>query len=277
MSADTNRKLRVKVGLWLATAVLIALITATPALSTLFAAPGSVNAKAILNSAVKTKKIANNAVTSAKIKNGSIVDADIAAGAAISAAKINRSGLNADLLDGKNSADFVGTAGNQTINGSLAVNDITYNSIKTGYLTIPPAGMTPNSAGPNVGIFTGVAYATSVETGFVQAGVYLPDGAVITELRAAVLDNHSGTINVELWRAPASGDTVLLPPATLASVQSTGPSASWVTLTDNSIAGATVDNANYTYYVLAGFYGNGGASLELGPIRITYQYQSAGG
>ena len=40
------------------------------------------------------------------IKNGTIRNADIAAGAAISASKINRTGLNADLLDGNHASAF---------------------------------------------------------------------------------------------------------------------------------------------------------------------------
>jgi len=50
-----------------------------------------------------------DSVTSAMIVDGTIVDADINAAANIAASKINRTGLDADLLDGKDSLEFVHT------------------------------------------------------------------------------------------------------------------------------------------------------------------------
>ena len=61
-----------------------------------------------------------DSVTSAMIANGAIDDADIASGANIAATKINRTGLDADLLDGTDSTGFVSTAGDD-MTGTLSV------------------------------------------------------------------------------------------------------------------------------------------------------------
>ena len=61
-----------------------------------------------------------DSVTSAMIVDGTIVDADINAGANIAGSKIDPTGLDADLLDGKDSEDFVHTAGDD-MTGTLTI------------------------------------------------------------------------------------------------------------------------------------------------------------
>ncbi|MDH5405955.1 MAG: hypothetical protein OEX80_05400 [Candidatus Aminicenantes bacterium] len=61
-----------------------------------------------------------DSVTTSMIVNGTIVDADINASANIASSKINRTGLNADLLDGHDSEDFVHTIGDD-MTGTLSV------------------------------------------------------------------------------------------------------------------------------------------------------------
>jgi len=61
-----------------------------------------------------------NSINSSMIVNGTIVDADISSGANISGSKINSYGLDADLLDGKDSTDFVSILGD-SMSGTLQV------------------------------------------------------------------------------------------------------------------------------------------------------------
>jgi len=65
-----------------------------------------------------------DSVTSSMIVNGTIMNADINPSANIAASKINTIGLDADLLDGKDSLDFVHTTGDD-MTGTLNVNTST--------------------------------------------------------------------------------------------------------------------------------------------------------
>jgi len=110
-------------------AILLALVL-TPAAGAALVTPNSVNSLSIVNgqvkaadiakAAIKTAKLANNAVTSAKIADGTIVNVDISAAAAISASKINRSGLDADLLDGRHASAFVANDAGEIDNNDIA-------------------------------------------------------------------------------------------------------------------------------------------------------------
>ncbi len=62
-----------------------------------------------------------DSVESNQIVDGSIVNADIAGNANIAASKINRTGLDADTLDGRNSTDFIPASGDATVTGNLTV------------------------------------------------------------------------------------------------------------------------------------------------------------
>lgn len=63
-----------------------------------------------------------NSVGTSQIQDGQIVNADISPTAAIAASKINRTGLDADLLDGLDSSAFIRTTGDLTLSGNLTVN-----------------------------------------------------------------------------------------------------------------------------------------------------------
>ena len=122
--------------IYLMSGALLLSMVAAPAIAVL-AAKNSVNSRAIIdhtirsrdirNGAVTTDRIAmrairrgkiaigavrsyhikDGAVTTAKIFDGTIVNADISILAAISASKINRTGLDADLLDGYHASAFI--------------------------------------------------------------------------------------------------------------------------------------------------------------------------
>ncbi|TKJ33922.1 hypothetical protein CEE39_03300, partial [bacterium (candidate division B38) B3_B38] len=92
-----------------------------------------------------------DSVNSSMIVNGTIVDADINAGANIAGSKIDPTGLDADLLDGKDSEDFVHTAGDN-MTGTLNVTS------PAGYAVYGSApihgvyGISTNTTGTNWGV-----------------------------------------------------------------------------------------------------------------------------
>ena len=96
-----------------------------------------------------------NSVNSSMIVNGTIVDAEINASANIAASKINRTGLDADLLDGKDSEDFVHTAGD-VMTGTLTINTSSSQAL---------TGVTSNASGMGV-------YGWASDTIGTTCGVY---------------------------------------------------------------------------------------------------------
>ena len=113
-----------------------------------------------------------DSVTSSMIMNGTIVDNDINASANISASKINTTGLDADLLDGKDSLAFVHTTGDD-MTGTLSVN--TTGALYALYVE------EQSSSGPTYGIWAqsdstdgkGVyGYATATSIDGTTYGVY---------------------------------------------------------------------------------------------------------
>ncbi|MDP1809608.1 MAG: hypothetical protein Q8L35_08745 [Actinomycetota bacterium] len=273
---------------WVLTVLLVILVMATPALAAALAnsvgsvaiidgsiktvdiAKGAIKTKKIANSAVKSGKIAAGAVNSAKIADGSIVNADIAADAAIGAAKINRTGLDADLLDGKHGADYVAKTGDQTMAGNLTAANFAYGGAKTGYLSIPGNSFHP--------VFSTDAYDTNFwdlsatgGTGAFFAPVNLPDGATVTEFRYTVFDNVSGDSEGRLFRRNdgSSNDTISY---TGASVDS----GSYQTLSGAVSPGfAVIDNANYSYFILL-YLDASAPSIVANRFRITYTSTSPG-
>src|SRR3990172_10218667 len=89
---------------WLICLVVVALFAGPAVVMAVDA--NTVGSEQIIDLSIKPWDIANGAVNSPKIADGSITNADVAPGAAIAASKINRTGLNADLLDGLNSSAF---------------------------------------------------------------------------------------------------------------------------------------------------------------------------
>ncbi|MDH5404920.1 MAG: hypothetical protein OEZ30_04380 [Candidatus Aminicenantes bacterium] len=96
-----------------------------------------------------------DSVNSAMIVNGTIVDADINAGANIAGSKIDPTGLDADLLDGKDSEAFVHTAGDD-MTGTLTINTSSSKAL---------TGTTSNTSGIGV-------YGKASATGGTNYGVY---------------------------------------------------------------------------------------------------------
>ncbi|MDH5715212.1 MAG: hypothetical protein OEZ30_06590, partial [Candidatus Aminicenantes bacterium] len=96
-----------------------------------------------------------NSVTSGMIVDGTIVDADINASANIAGSKIDPTGLDADLLDGKDSLEFVHTAGDD-MTGTLNVNTTTQYALygKTSHTSGQGVyGWATRAYGTNYGVY----------------------------------------------------------------------------------------------------------------------------
>ena len=134
------------------------------AVTTAKIADGAVTTPKIADGAVATAKIADGNVTSEKIADGAIVNADISGAANIDPAKISGmvwtaandgagSGLDADMVDGKQASAF-----QQTVyDGYLTGQNVT--------ITLPPHTLFTlqlASPSPNVG---GVAFVQGVDCG----------------------------------------------------------------------------------------------------------------
>lgn len=229
------------VGLWLGAAVLLLLI-ATPALSTILAPAGSVNTKAIIK----------NAVTSAKIKNGTVKNADIAAGAAIAAVKINRVGLNADLLDGRHAADFVAKASPAW-------------ATQTRKYSVPPAVWNAQLGDDLIVRSPLGAYTSTLSEWVMTAPVNLPDGAVIKRVDLYYNDTASSTsddLYLEFFRRDL-GTGAITTITTRASNAGLGRGINGADI----VPAVTVDNGANIYYLHAS---HTGSTRQVEAVVITY-------
>jgi hypothetical protein len=236
-------------------------------------AKGAVKPAKIAGGAVRSSKIADGAVNSAKIADGTITNADIAAGAAIAASKINRTGLNADLLDGQNGSDFVGKTGNHAMAGKLTAADFAYGTPQTRHLAIHASALRPELPTYVYNQFGYYLYATGPATEvYFSAPVYLPDGATVTNVTYQAWDNTSYDSRASLvrWRGawPTPGTATA---DQMAGIWSAGESAAWREFSSNVIYEPEIDNVNYAYFVEVRLHGSAGNNLRAGKITVTYQ------
>ena len=117
-----------------------------------------------------------NSVTTSMIVNGTIVDADINASANIAASKINRSGLNADLLDGTDSTGFasydhnhdaryVNTSGDDTMSGFFNIDSGMLNVLQRGAGTWAIWGSNDGPSSPAYGVYGYVSHTSAINYG----------------------------------------------------------------------------------------------------------------
>lgn len=96
-------------------------------------------------------------------------------------------------------------------------------------------------------VFFGSVSGTGVGGGCIQAPAYLPHGATVTSVWASVVDNDaSHDIHITLYRR-ANGN--LYDVADMASLQSSGQSASMATPSDTTISSPQVRYPEYSYYI----------------------------
>lgn len=235
-------------------------------------ATAAINSAKIADGSITNTDIANGAIDSAKIADGSITDADIAPGANIAASKIDRTGLDADRLDGFDSGDFLQAGGDQTITGSLLVDDMSYAAPKTRYVSIPGYTFVAWDSSAQYANFNFELHATGTATEIFGAPVHLPDGAVMTGFQATLVDSH-GAYDVEavLFRRADNGNF-----DDISTIDSEGTTTPLMQVVAAPIGAGleTIDNANWSYGVRLIFNGNAGNNTRLNRVRVEYTYVS---
>jgi hypothetical protein len=164
--------------------------------------------------------------------------------------------------------------GDQVVQGQLTTDAVVYNTPRTHYVSVGGAAFTPrlSTTGYTRVLGNGDAYVTSVGAfDALVTPVQLPDGAIVTEMQATLKDNSATDLEIALWRQSNGGGF-----NEIASVATTGTSASYQTLTDSTISSATVDNSTNSYLVHA-FSPSwpGSAELAVLSVRVTYTLAQA--
>ncbi len=220
------------------------------------------------------ENIADSSITSEKIADGAIMDADIAAGASISPSKISGtawtstndgawSGLDADIVDGINSSQFLRNDTSGTISGNLTVDGSITHQTETRYYTVPFSAFVGSSQ--TVPYTHGADHIRNTEIighGY-NAPVNLPHGATITKFAVYYYrDDAASSFDVHLYRVrPSLAISELFPPTNTD-----------YTIYESSVtANNAVNNENYAYYIYAYLDPNDSdLDVRLGWVRITY-------
>ena len=181
-----------------------------------------------------------------RLLTGEIIDVDIADTANIASSKINRSGLDADMLDGLRGNQFLRSDTSSTINGDLAVNgELTWQT-KTSYISISPAAFRPHVDGYDF-INDGARLRNIDGSSDVYlASVELPHGVKITNITWYWYDSSGSDGSLFMHRSDFDGVA-----GSIASCFSSGSSGDGSSY-DNSVAGGSIDNSQYHYWLSVG-------------------------
>ena len=138
--------------------------------------------------------------------------------------------------------EFVGDV---EIEGDLFVNRIEYQAPRTHYYSVGDGNFHSGSGETyRTSIGYGGSYIFDTGAGWLDAGLHLPQGAVIQRFKVITDDNATGNLSVSIdRRAHTSGAF-----ATLASISTSG-TPGIQTQTDTSIQNPTIDNNTYAYHV----------------------------
>ena len=212
-------------------------------------ADGAVTSKKIRDNGVYNRDIRPNVISSSRIKDNTILNRDIHANVISSSRIRNGTILNADIAPG----------------AAIADSKINY-STKTKHLSLPAAAFTPMSDIMNYGNLGSILFPIPpTVSGAWVAPVRLPDGARITQVRLDSADTSAGAdMNGGLNRLNYPTNAL----TSMATVNSSGNSASWQHPVDNTIVNPVIDNINNNYVVGVTFATGG---LALGGVLITYQ------
>ncbi|GAB5538949.1 MAG: hypothetical protein Salg2KO_10520 [Salibacteraceae bacterium] len=169
------------------------------------------------------------------------------------------------------------------VEGDIEIDgEYTYESTKTRYLSIPAHGFQllntisgTGTANTEVGgVSAGNYLYTTGSTGDLHlfAPIYLPDGAIVTDVDFYVYDNSgAGDCTGYMYRQNHTSTTnsfMAITPSTTVS------SGAVQTLNDNTIADPTIDTQNYNYHLRYTARGND-VNLRLYSARITYTVTEA--
>ncbi len=237
-------------------------MVAAPALA--LVAANSVNSSSIVDSSILTRDIKRNAINSSRIRDYSIRKEDIHSGS------INKYKLTSNSVNTYKIED--GTIKNADISGSAAISDSKINySIKTGYLSIPVAELSPHRG--NYDYYKANFLFMYSGFGIFYAPARLPQGAVVTKLRYNFKDSSGpNDTAAKLYRFSNSNPNNTGTMALLSTV-SMANSSSWRSLSIAAISDATIDNNNYAYVVEVYLSGTG---VTAGNIVIEYTYTTPG-
>lgn len=228
--------------------------------------------------------IGPNAINSSMILDSTITGSDIAAGAVAggdlaidgtSLARVSGGALSASGT-ALTAAGALTVTGNVLTSGTVTANGFIAPS--TPHVMIVPAAAFTGDAKIVHDNGTNLEFVSSGSTAVGTSGyaaVHLPNGAVVTAVRACILDSSVLT-NVTVLLLRRTPDNSLAG-GTMASMASTGSDPNIRTFSDTSISAATIDNDTYMYYLRADF--PAGASLyidnpNLSGVKIEYTTDS---
>ncbi len=180
-------------------------------------------------------------------------------------------------MDVQNTLDVTGQL---TVTNDIeipAANDYTYATAQTRSITYHPTEfklMRFDGAPENLVVqnFTNpYAYYSGGSGGlsYATVPVKLPDGAVVTQVDAWLLDNDATASNFARLNLYRSQIGVINSNSNMAQIETTSESASVQALNDNTLFFQTIDNANYSYRLLFSARDNS-SLLQLHGVRITY-------
>jgi len=158
--------------------------------------------------------------------------------------------------------------------GVVTASSYLYSSPKTYYISVPGEGLVSQTSGETVvlGGGNGGAYVTSTSSSRLNAPVYFPDGALVTNIQLfGQFNNANMAIQCELWAIIVGGQGYYA----FTSVSSTAVSSSYVTY--NSAMSLTISNSQCAYFVscYTNPYGAGPwTNIYLSAITFTYQLSS---
>lgn len=138
-----------------------------------------------------------------------------------------------------------------TFNGAAVFNGTVTLPATTRTFSLPAhafhAAVTTTTTATDSNLIRGTTAGQAVA---IDAPVHLPDGAVITQFDAYVIDNDaSSLVSMSLFRIPLAGSGFQTIGAS--STTAAGASPSLQTLTDSALQNATVDNDQFGYYIRA--------------------------
>jgi hypothetical protein len=139
---------------------------------------------------------------------------------------------------------------------------------QTRYYSMCGTNFVEIESGYNFSRYVNALYKNSGDTNTQMwiGQVNLPDGATVTSFTVWYYDNHADNLTVTLYRIPL-GTASASPMAEVASSGTPGDGSG----TDTGIAGATIDNNTYAYYVFFSFSANNtGTNLKFRYARIGY-------
>lgn len=171
---------------------------------------------------------------------------------------------------GQVAADDVVASDDVIASDTSSANTFTYSTPKTRSISIPPEAFHPAMTS-QVGVFgggTGMAYLDSaVAAGAITTGLYLPHGATVISIDAYVYDNSAASnliVDISTRTNTSTGYV------TMASVTSSGASASVVTLTTSTITAPTINNDTNNYMVWVFCSDWQGGNLGIKGVRVRY-------